>query len=1103
MPAWDGTPQTGSSEVAAKTRQQLLEQAHADRDARKTERLRHQSAVYIQCCWRGYQARVVALRTICQQIVKAFRKAVPAARPGGDANDVVPASQLLHGIVVRLAVACNEHRDGRVYARRIPSVCKTDVQGALSTALALTIRSLTSASEAESLLRLCPSEASTAAWAWPSFALLCARAADVQFSGNEALAAAAARCVYLLLTSPAAAPPINGHSRPNQNEDLPQSTAIILSRSSGLFNAASASLKCEVSAAPDIEYPSATAMPSTATMHERLQANLLRSLAAVFDLLSCDSVDMEDHIAATAPGTPLAAACGHTISFLLTSPAVLTHYAAINAALGSSKRQLLLSLLVYLAGAPEAPAADPHATVFALTATTVLLVGPKAAVPGATAHALSTLQPCALMRDPLVARALLCASARVLAAARSTGQPRSAAQRHLLQLQAWPFTQNVFLLDLLQASKADMSCWAPPETGGDGGSWDGMDAVVCTYHAWIQIAANAPVRSDAFVSLLAYHAPWMRMLWRRVATRCVLPLEAPADAVRGADVPSLHGGAEALSPPQIAALHLFCALLSHLLVVLDDEAFHSGADSLPLPALRAAALSLNSLVFHSCMHKRAALQPQRAQRALLALAGTCLQQLHSRHVRRPYCPEAAWLAPWTAWSETAGQKAEETLTGAVLRVMLARAEEEDGDASTAREANGPAGAIVELLQTAPHSVPYALRVGMFRQLLTMDKEGNAWVAGQGRVGMKVKVKRGRELEDAYAQLGPLGSRIKQPLMVTFVDEHGANEAGIDQGGLLKELLENILAQGFDAGYGLVSFTADGKAFPSPLAHRVPGGLSMLEFLGLSVAKALYEGLLLDIELASLFVMALQRRHPALEDLFTLDADLYRSLIQIKDYSGSASDLGLYFVVEEDVLGRTVEHELLPAGGEVPVTDSNKLMYVYLCAHWHMARINSAAAQAFSAGLSRVIPISFLCMFTVVEVNELLGGAAAVDGISVADMQAHCHYKGGYSRSSSTVRMFWRVVAGFTAEEQRLLLKFVTGTRRAPLGGFANLTPPLVLYKVDCGASPLARLGGADVDRLPTASTCFSLLKLPNYRRSSTLRKKLLYAITAKAGFDLS
>ena len=113
-------------------------------------------------------------------------------------------------------------------------------------------------------------------------------------------------------------------------------------------------------------------------------------------------------------------------------------------------------------------------------------------------------------------------------------------------------------------------------------------------------------------------------------------------------------------------------------------------------------------------------------------------------------------------------------------------------------------------------------------------------------------------------------------------------AGIDQGGLLKELLESILHQGFDADFGLIQFTADGRAFPSPLAHRVPGGLGMLEFLGLAVAKALYEGLLLDIELASLFIMALQRRHPALEDLYTLDADLYRSLIQVRIRSRAAA-----------------------------------------------------------------------------------------------------------------------------------------------------------------------------------------------------------------------
>jgi len=58
-------------------------------------------------------------------------------------------------------------------------------------------------------------------------------------------------------------------------------------------------------------------------------------------------------------------------------------------------------------------------------------------------------------------------------------------------------------------------------------------------------------------------------------------------------------------------------------------------------------------------------------------------------------------------------------------------------------------------------------------------------------------------------------------------------------------------------------------------------------------------------------------------------------------------------------------------------------------------------------------------------------------------------------------------------------------------------------QVDSGAPLLAALGGKDVSRLPSASTCSNMLKLPNYRRASTMREKLLYAITANAGFELS
>jgi len=45
--------------------------------------------------------------------------------------------------------------------------------------------------------------------------------------------------------------------------------------------------------------------------------------------------------------------------------------------------------------------------------------------------------------------------------------------------------------------------------------------------------------------------------------------------------------------------------------------------------------------------------------------------------------------------------------------------------------------------------------------------------------------------------------------------------------------------------------------------------------------------------------------------------------------------------------------------------------------------------------------------------------------------------------------------------------------------------------------------GPDTMHLPTASTCFNLLKLPVYSSQARLKERLLYAIRSNAGFELS
>uniref|UniRef100_A0A061RFF5 HECT-type E3 ubiquitin transferase n=2 Tax=Tetraselmis sp. GSL018 TaxID=582737 RepID=A0A061RFF5_9CHLO len=320
---------------------------------------------------------------------------------------------------------------------------------------------------------------------------------------------------------------------------------------------------------------------------------------------------------------------------------------------------------------------------------------------------------------------------------------------------------------------------------------------------------------------------------------------------------------------------------------------------------------------------------------------------------------------------------------------------------------------------------------------------------------------------------------------------------------MKDFLEEVVRAGFNPDYGLFAATEGGEFFPGPQAARMDPGGGLLSFLGLMLGKAIYEGLLLDLPLAPFFVKRLQGRRPLFDDLQLLDEDIYRSLVALKRYEGDCGDLGLDFAVEEDSFGSKQVVELIPGGSGTPVTNSNRLHYVALVADWHLnGGSRGAAASAFASGLAQVVPLTWLNLFSPKELNEVIGGGAAGE-IDLDDMRAHARYSGGYSASSSTIKLFWKVVEGMSAADQGALLKFATSCSRAPLGGFAHLNPPFTIHKVPCEASLLAAVGGKDVDRLPSASTCYNMLKLPNFRRASTMRDKLLYAVRSNAGFELS
>lgn len=91
-----------------------------------------------------------------------------------------------------------------------------------------------------------------------------------------------------------------------------------------------------------------------------------------------------------------------------------------------------------------------------------------------------------------------------------------------------------------------------------------------------------------------------------------------------------------------------------------------------------------------------------------------------------------------------------------------------------------------------------------------------------------------------------------------------------------------------------------------------------------------------------------------------------------------------------------------------------------------------------------------------------------------------------------MRTFWRVVHALPLEDQKALLRFVCGSDRPPIGGLGRLQ-----FKVQRNGAK------GDDSRLPTASTCFNTLLLPDYSHEDVLRERLIYAIHECAvGFGL-
>ena len=138
---------------------------------------------------------------------------------------------------------------------------------------------------------------------------------------------------------------------------------------------------------------------------------------------------------------------------------------------------------------------------------------------------------------------------------------------------------------------------------------------------------------------------------------------------------------------------------------------------------------------------------------------------------------------------------------------------------------------------------------------------------------------------------------------------------------------------------------------------------------------------------------------------------------------------------------------------------------------------------FADGLSSVLPVELLTLFTGEQLRDIMCGNPEID---VELLLRVVEYE-GYSENDDVVSYLWDVLREMTTSERKLFLQFVWARNRLPLKE-ADFDAPFRIQK-----DTKAVKEGDDYP-LPSASTCFFSLMLPEYPSKDVLKEKLLFAI---------
>jgi hypothetical protein len=331
-----------------------------------------------------------------------------------------------------------------------------------------------------------------------------------------------------------------------------------------------------------------------------------------------------------------------------------------------------------------------------------------------------------------------------------------------------------------------------------------------------------------------------------------------------------------------------------------------------------------------------------------------------------------------------------------------------------------------------------------------------------------------------------------------------NEEGVDRGGLLREWYTIMTAQimNIDSGFfQLVDGTANTyRIQPDILGIMGEEQKEHMRFIGEFLARSLIDKQSIPVTftpgLYKYLLNGVDGTNLDLSDCEAEDPEMFarfRSLVEMDRDSPTLAAILEYmtFEYETNEFGTVVSHELIPGGAGIPVTVDNRAQFFEAVCRFKLTDAIRSMITPLVAGFHSLLPANHLRnLFSPTEMRSMFLGEERVD---VEDLIANTEVASGYTPESPTVGYLFDVLRGFSQDELRDFLQFVTGSTQVPLGGFRNLRgrdrqiTPFRVVQLYTGAD--------NPDQwLPVAHTCFNRLDIPEYTSREILEQKLRQAI---------